>query len=207
MKINTFRTLPPRVGVAFSGGVDSVVMLHVLSALKRDVTLYTYDHRLETSPQELEIARWYASLYEIPLMVGELTVPVTKGESKEAYWSNKRNSWLHSFDMTICTGHNLNDAAEWYLMTSLGCGEGYLLNYSRGNVVRPLLVQSKAAIVQYAKHHNLKYIDDPTNDDVSFNKRNKVRHHLLPTVLEVFPGYINTIRRKIIAKESLVKTL
>lgn len=202
MKLNTFRTLPPQVGVAFSGGVDSVVLLHVLTLLKRDVTLYTYDHKLETSPQELEIARWYANLYELPLIVGELRDPVPKGESKEAYWSTKRNRWLSSFDIPICTGHHLNDAAEWYLMTSLGCGEGYLLNYSRGNIVRPLLIQSKESIVRYANNHNLKYLDDPTNDDVSFNKRNNVRHTLLPQVLEVFPGYLNTIRRKIIAKEA-----
>lgn len=202
MRLNTFRTLPQKVGVAFSGGVDSVVLLHVLTSLKREVTLYNYDHKLENSPQELEIARWYSSLYELPLIVGELRDPVPKGESKEAYWSNKRNRWLHSFDMTICTGHHLNDAAEWYLMTSLGCGEGYLLNYSRGNIVRPLLIQSKESIVKYANHYNLKYTEDTTNSDTSYNKRNKVRHELLPTVLQVFPGYLNTIRKKIIAKES-----
>lgn len=204
--INCFRTLPQKVGIAFSGGVDSAVMLHVARSLNREITLYTFDHKTESSKEEIDFAHSTAAYYNTPLVIGEIKVAnIPCGDSKERYWSAERNTWFNSFDMPICTGHHLDDAAEWYLMTSLQGGNGgYLMNYQVENVIRPLLLSTKNSLMEYAKEHNLTYIIDPTNQDRNFNLRNKVRLELLPKVLEIFPGYMNTIKRKIIVKENIV---
>ena len=204
--INCFRTLPQKVGVAFSGGVDSAVMLHLARSLNRDIVLYTFDHKSEFSKEEIDFAHTTAAYYNIPIVTGEIKVAeIPCGDSKERYWSAERNAWFNSFDTTICTGHHLDDAAEWYLMTSLQGGNGgYLMNYHVKNVIRPLLLSTKNSLTEYAKKHNLTYINDLTNGDRNFNLRNKVRLELLPKVLEIFPGYMNTVKRKIVVKESRV---
>jgi tRNA(Ile)-lysidine synthase len=204
--INCFRTLPQKVGIAFSGGVDSAVMLHLAVSLGREVTLYTFDHKSETSNRELDFAYVTSRRYNLELVTGEIKVAeIPCRDSKERYWSAERNTWLNSFDTTICTGHHLDDAAEWYLMTSLQGGNGgYLMNYQVDNIIRPLLLSTKNSLVEYAEDHWLTYITDPTNADRNFNLRNKVRLELLPKVLEIFPGYMNTVKRKIIVKENTI---
>jgi tRNA(Ile)-lysidine synthase len=104
--------------------------------------------------------------------------------------------------MHVVTGHNLNDAAEWYLMTALIGKGGQYINYSNKNVSRPLLVTSRAIIEAYAKSNNVNYIVDGTNFDINFNKRNLVRAQLLPKVLEFNQGFLNTIKRNIIKREN-----
>jgi len=200
--INTFRTLPKDVGIAFSGGVDSVVLFHVVKSLKRNITLFTYDHLTETSKQELAFAQNFASINNVKLVVERQPQDVPKGDSKERYWSECRNQWFNKQSIPIATGHHLNDAAEWFLMTSLQGGQdGYLLDYQNKNVIRPLIIASKNSILTYATHFKLEYIHDETNNDVNFNLRNKVRHKLLPEVLNTFPGFLKSVRIKIEEKE------
>jgi tRNA(Ile)-lysidine synthase TilS/MesJ len=54
----------------------------------------------------------------------------------------------------------------------------------------------------HSANYTFIYITDPTNSDTTFNKRNRVRAQLLPAVLEVNPGFLNTIKRRIIQRES-----
>lgn len=203
MILDIFKKVPRKVGIAFSGGIDSVALLHALLARNIDVTLYTFDHGTVTSDQELEFANATARQYSLSLETARGTqCPV--GASKEHWWSRQRNEWFQSAGAPIATGHHLQDAAEWYLMTALTGQGGYIMDYKNNNVCRPLLCVSKEHIVQYAESNNLQYISDPTNSDITFNKRNKVRARLLPAVLEVNPGFLNTIKRRIIQRERAV---
>ena len=200
--INTFRTLPKEIFIAFSGGVDSVVLFHLAYKQQRRITLLTFDHQNETSDAEVAMAEYYSREFGVPLMIsmGEKDIP--KRESKENFWAKQRNSWFNSIDGTVCTGHHLNDVAEWYLMTSIADARGgFLTNYENENVIRPLIITPKANIEKYAKHHELNYLTDPTNSDINFNKRNRIRAELLPQVLSFNPGFLNTIRKRILNKE------
>ena len=200
--INTFRTLPKKINIAFSGGVDSAVLFHIALKQQRDITLLTFDHQNDTSDEEVWMAEKYSVAFNVPLIVKKGTKEIPKGESKEKFWAEQRNSWFKSFDTTVCTGHHLNDVAEWYLMTAIADAKGgFLTNYANDNIIRPLIITPKAVIEKYAAQNNVSYISDPTNLDVNFNKRNRVRAELLPQVLRINPGFLNTIRKKILEKE------
>ena len=200
MRLPTLKKLPQKLGIAFSGGVDSSVLLEVARKLNKEITLLTFDHQDKTSSDEISFAREVSLRYNIPLLVGSTTEIYPKGTSKEAFWSRSRNNWFKSLDMPVATGHNLDDASEWYLMTSLTGNGGYYMDYSNENVIRPLLTTTKKDIVDFAKHHQVVHIHDKTNDDIHFNKRNRVRIELMPKVLEINVGFLNTVKRNIIRK-------
>jgi tRNA(Ile)-lysidine synthase len=202
MKINLFRTLPKEVGIAFSGGVDSSVLLDIAISQNKKVTILTYHHQNDQSEKEVCNAIDVSKQYKISLQIATTDTQPKPGESKEAFWSKQRNDWFNSLDMHVVTGHNLNDAAEWYLMTALIGKGGQYINYSNKNVSRPLLVTSRAIIEAYTKSNTVNYIVDETNFDVNFNKRNSVRAELLPKVLEYNPWFLNMIKRNIIKREN-----
>jgi tRNA(Ile)-lysidine synthetase-like protein len=202
MKINTLKTLPKTLGIAFSGGADSSVMLDVAIKLNREVAILTFDHKNTTSEYEIDFAQRTAKKYDVKLIIGEPYIVFESGDSKERFWSECRNAWFKSFDMPVATGHNLNDATEWYLMTALTGNGGHYMEYSNENIIRPLLTTSRSLIEQYVVENNIAHITDITNGDVNFAKRNKVRHELIPYVLGINPGILKTVKKNIIRKQS-----
>lgn len=201
MMLNVFRSLPRRVGIAFSGGVDSVAMLHAAMQRQCEICLYTFDHKTSTSEQEVSFAEHIAREYDLDIKIGTGSSAVPKGDSAERWWSEQRNSWFNAQDDIICTGHHLDDAAEWYLMTAATGNGGFLLDYQNRNVIRPLITTRKDAVRRFVEGR-FEFIEDPTNADINFNLRNRVRHIVLPTMLSINPGLLNTIKRRIIEKEN-----
>ncbi len=197
MKINLFRTVPRECYLAFSGGIDSVVLLDILIRKRIKVTLLTIDHNTEFSKTEIEFCKEVAAQFGLEYKTFKL--PEFDGStSLEAFWSRKRNAVFQSMDKIVLTGHHLSDATEWYLMTSCQ-GNGRIMAYQNNNVIRPLLTISKKKIIEYANFYRLKYLTDPTNADNSFNLRNKVRNNLMTNVLTVFPGLETTVRKLILS--------
>lgn len=199
--INLFRKLPKDIGVAFSGGIDSSVLLDIVLRQNKNVTILTYDHSTEQSEKEVLHAIEIKKQYGLPIHIEASREQPIHGASKEAFWSKQRNEWFNSLDMNVVTGHNLNDAAEWYLMTAVIGKGGQYINHSNKNVSRPLLVTPRYDIEQYANKNKLNCIIDESNTDISFAKRNLVRAELLPKVLEVNPGFLSTIKRNIVKRE------
>lgn len=199
--MQVLRTLPDKVIIAYSGGIDSSVLLHLaLKNKNREVILAVFDHKTETSVQEVEFARQIADKHNLQLLVGYYTNEMLPGDSKERFWSQSRNDWFNTLQYPVATGHNLDDALEWYLMTVMTGNGGYYMDYSNKNIIRPILTSSKQEIIRYAQENQVEHICDPTNDDLDFNKRNKVRHLLVPEVLKINPGIYSTIKRNIIRK-------
>lgn len=199
--INLFRKLPKDIGIAFSGGIDSSVLLDIVLHQNKNVTILTYDHSTEQSEKEVYHAIEVKKQYGLPIHIEASREQPKLGQSKEAFWSKQRNDWFNTLGMQVVTGHNLNDVAEWYLMTAVIGKGGQYINHSNKNVSRPLLVTSRAVIEQYANKNKLNFIVDESNSDETFAKRNLVRAQLLPKVLEVNPGFLNTIKRNIIRRE------
>lgn len=199
--INLFRKLPKDIGIAFSGGIDSSVLLDIALRQNKNVTILTYHHSTEQSSKEVYHSIEIKKQYGIPLIIVAQRELPKPGESREAFWSKQRKEWFNSLDMNVVTGHNLNDAAEWYLMTAVIGKGGQYIDYSNKNVSRPLLVTPRVVIEQYAEKNKLNCIIDESNTDVTFAKRNLVRAELLPKVLEINPGFLNTIKRNIIKRE------
>jgi tRNA(Ile)-lysidine synthase len=94
----------------------------------------------------------------------------------------------------IGMAHNLNDAVETWLFNMFHAGKGYTIPYSRLNIVRPLLITSRAEIEEWAKKNNVPHCEDESNTDLKY-MRNRIRHVILPEVLKVNPGLFTVVKK------------
>jgi tRNA(Ile)-lysidine synthase len=194
MNINVIRTLPYDICIAFSGGIDSVVMAHKAMSQNKNVTLLFFNHGNDLANEEQAFAEEFAKKYSLHIIVGKCKETLVG--SKEKFWRDSRYEFFRSIRSVIATGHNLDDAVEWYLLTCMR-GEGHYMDYRHANVIRPLLLTAKADIVKYADGHKLEWFDDKTNLDPEFTYRNKIRHNILPACLEINPGLYTTVANNV----------
>ena len=187
------------VYLAFSGGVDSVVLLHTLIRRKYNVTLLTIDHGNEFAKQEVEFCKKVAQQYGIEYKL--FNIPeFDKTTSLEAFWSGHRNDIFQSMDKMVVTAHHLDDNIETLLMT-MSTGTPKLINLRNKNIFRPMIQMPKNKIIEYAIKYRLDFIEDPSNLDINYNLRNKVRSRLVPVLKECFPGIGTVVKKLIVAKE------
>lgn len=198
MKLNVFKTLPPNLWIAFSGGVDSVVLAHLALSKGIMVGLAHYHHGNDLADAEYQFVKQFATDHSLLLSVGWCDSAPTG--SKEKFWRDSRYRFFKSLDCTVATGANLDDAVEWYLMTCLR-GRGEFMPYTHANVIRPLLLSRKSEIIKYALDHSLNWYEDASNSDVEFTPRNRVRHEILPQCLQVNPGLYSVVKKKIFDRE------
>ena len=71
------------------------------------------------------------------------------------------------------------------------------MSHSNGNVIRPLITTRKSRIVEYARAHQLEWLEDPSNSDPEFATRNYIRTNLIDPALGVNPGLFNMVARNI----------
>lgn len=192
--------LDRQVYVACSGGVDSMAVVDFLSKNHR-VNLMFFDHKTETSAAALEFLtdHFYDSIEtnSIRLHVGHIERDKERSESWEEFWRNERYRWFHSFNFPIITCHHLDDCAETWIFNSLN-GEGRIIPYSNGNVIRPFRLNRKAEFTNWCRNKNVPWIEDTSNDDVSY-MRNFIRHEIIPKALVVNPGLHKVVRKKVLA--------
>jgi tRNA(Ile)-lysidine synthase TilS/MesJ len=74
------------------------------------------------------------------------------------------------------------------------------MEYSHANVIRPWLATRKSQLIEYAQTHQIAWLEDPSNQDVEFAARNRIRHDILPAALKINPGLHNMVRKRIIEK-------
>jgi tRNA(Ile)-lysidine synthase len=197
-KWNYSQSVPDKLYVACSGGVDSVATAAILSEW-RDVTLLHFSHTDHAHVQELETVEKLANQLGVKLFTELQTQDQTEG-NQEAQWRAARYAWFHSLDMPVATGHTLDDAVEWYLMTCLR-GRGEFMLVKNRNVFRPFLLTDKSKLVEYAVKRGLTWWDDPTNHDPTFGLRTQVRNCLVPVAEKCEPGLKNMVKRRIVAKK------
>jgi tRNA(Ile)-lysidine synthase len=200
MKIGFVDKPPKDVYLAFSGGIDSVVLLHILLKRKYNVTLLTVDHNNYFAKREVEYCKGAAAFYDLDYVIENIP-EYDRSTSLEGFWSKHRNDIFQSKDKIVLTGHHLNDAVEWYLMSTFQ-GTPKLMNIRNKNISRPLLGCHKTDIEAYATKHELGYLVDKTNFDINFNLRNKVRLDLVDRIKKYFPGIEKTVRKMLLDKQS-----
>lgn len=170
---------PNRYVVAVSGGVDSVVLLNVLS-MHADVELIVahYDHGIRgNSAEDAEFVRGLAMSYGLPFELGNGALGPN---ASEALARAKRYEFLEKVSKkhdasAIITAHHQDDVLETALINVLrGTGRKGLSSLQSGGVVRPLLNKTKKELLDYAHDNKLKWREDPTNQDTRYT-RNKLR--------------------------------
>jgi tRNA(Ile)-lysidine synthase len=196
--MQVLRTLPADSAVAVSGGVDSLVTLHWISQ-RRPVRAVHYIHDSEYAAQEYEFVQKFCKEISVELTVQTQLPSSRSGQSQEEYWRQGRYSFFKQLPFAVCTGHTLDDAVEWYLFTSFS-GQGHYMDYQHANVIRPFLTTKKMNLLAYADKYALKWLEDPSNRQVDFAVRNRIRHDILPQVLRVNPGLYNMVKRRIVER-------
>ena len=199
-----------RIWIAFSGGMDSHVLLHAFADLKvrlNDVELQAVhiDHGLnEKSESWSQQCQQVCESYDIPVKIVRVDARHDKGESPEAAARHARydafKELLKEGDCVV-TAHHQDDQAETLLL-QLARGGGpaglasmpVLGRFHSAWLARPLLNFTREQLSDYAQGENLQWIDDPSNFDINFD-RNFVRHTVMPALKQRWPQIVKTISR------------
>ena len=182
--------------VAVSGGVDSMVLLHVLSRLQEklrvNIEALSVNHRsVPHSAKALEFCREQCQRWGIPFEGIEISQEVSA--NREHQWRKLRREAfgqvLSAHDL-LYQGHHLDDSLEWSLLGQLKSSSRDIPGIAiiSGHIRRPFLCVSRAQILRYAREEGIDYMEDPTNSNLDF-ERNFLRHSTTPW-RERFPKYL-----------------
>ena len=190
-----------RVAVGLSGGVDSVVLLHLLSKNTAVTAIHVHHGLSPNADAWAAFCRRLCKRLGVPLQIQKVKV-VKRGEGLEAAARRARyEAFAKSKADCIALAHNLDDQAETVLMNLLrGAGvrgaRGMLAQSSFGKktLLRPLLGMPRAAILAYAREHGLQWIEDETNADESLI-RNFIRRRVGPLLDVKYPRWREALAR------------
>jgi tRNA(Ile)-lysidine synthase len=197
--------------IAYSGGVDSQVLLVALAKLKQQgylsnaIKVCHVNHGLSPHADEWQtFAQQQCDHFSLPLISHQLNLKKQVQQSLEAIARDARYKCLvqsSTEPAIIVTGHHLNDQAETFLLAlKRGAGLKGLAAMSASvplaqhTLTRPLLSISRADIVDYANQQKLNWIEDESNQDQNFD-RNFLRHTVLPALETRWPSINKTIAR------------
>jgi len=194
--------------IAFSGGLDSTVLLHLLAKLAKTESLPPFcaihvHHGLQVVADAWpDHCRSVCDALQVPLQVSR--VQVQPGDSLERAARDARyGAFLEvtGANEVLLTGQHRDDQAETLLFRLLrGAGVRGLSGMPRqrrlgqGYLVRPLLDATRADLEAYAAKHQLSWIEDPSNQDRHFS-RNYLRHQVLPLLTARWPQAIASMAR------------
>ena len=195
--------------VAFSGGLDSAVLLHALCAQSSSGVTPTLlaihiNHQLHPAADDWQRqAEVFCAQLDVPLEVRTVTV-CQAGAGLEAAAREARYAALGSIVAAgdvMFFAHHQDDQVETVLLRWLrGAGLRGLQGMpaqrtlGRGQLARPLLEMPRSALAAYAAAHTLSWVDDPSNTDTSLD-RNYLRHTVLPAMAQRWPGYRGSVVR------------
>lgn len=190
-----------RIWVALSGGIDSQVLLHALAHQRAgsgyDIVALHVDHGLQSdSKQWATLCREWCAQLGVPCVVETVAVASASADGPEAAARRARYRALRQHlgsDDVLLTAHHQDDQAETVLL-QLFRGSGVhglkgmapASRFGAGRLLRPLLDFSRADLLAYARAHNVRWVDDPSNHDRRY-RRNWLRHDILPVLQQHWP--------------------
>ena len=202
-------TSAPRLLVAYSGGLDSHTLLHLLAALREDQPLVVravhVNHGLQPEAEAWSThCQTVCEALAVPLQVVCADARPAPGESPEAAARRVRYAAcarLLQAGEELITAHTADDQAETLLLRLLrGSGTagsvGIHARRALGEhqVIRPLLGFTRAALRAYAERARLQWIEDPSNRELRYD-RNFVREQVLPVLQQRWPAAAVTLAR------------
>jgi tRNA(Ile)-lysidine synthase len=193
--------------LAFSGGIDSVVLAHLLiqNGYKPALAHVNYGLRGMESDGDEQFCKNFATAHALQLHV--IKAPIRTNDVKSSVQTAAREfryKWFdelcaqHSY-RTVCTAHHLDDSIETFLINlSRGTGIRGLTGIPRsaGFVLRPLLQWTREDIHSYALDNQLEWREDSSNATDEY-LRNRIRNHLVPEFTLIRPDIRNSFSKTI----------
>jgi len=192
--------------VAYSGGVDSHVLLYCCKQLNLPVRAVHVHHGLQTVADDWVIhCQQTCKNLQIPLEIIYVDAQQKRGQSPEEAARGARYQALQkklTGNDCLLTAQHLDDQAETLLLqlfrTASTAGLSAMpLSRQLGDYVhlRPLLSFARKEIEEFAENNNLNWVEDPTNSDVSLD-RNFIRKNIIPILKDRWPeitGQLSTV--------------
>jgi tRNA(Ile)-lysidine synthase len=187
--------------VGLSGGLDSMALLHALASLpearERGVRAVHVHHGLHADAEDwLRHCEHACAALQVPLRGMRVDVTRDGGEGVEAAARHARHAAFASelrHGEVLVLAHHRDDQAETFLLRALrGSGVdglGAIRSWRRfgdGWLWRPLLGHSRAQLLAYAQANGLRWIEDPSNSDTTYD-RNYLRQHVMPLLRHRWP--------------------
>ncbi len=196
-----------RLLLATSGGIDSMVLAHLLHQLNYDIALCHCNFQLRglESFGDQNFVQEYATANQIPLFLTQFDTEAFANDYKlstQIAARELRYNWFYELLETegydyIVTAHHADDNIETFLINlSRGTGLEGLVGIPAKNdkIIRPLLVFSREEIQEYAKQNNIQWREDSSNASDKY-LRNKIRHHLIPLLKELNPKFLESFQK------------
>ncbi|MEG9500220.1 tRNA lysidine(34) synthetase TilS [Mannheimia indoligenes] len=189
--------------IGLSGGVDSVVLLHLFAHTNFNIRAIYIHHGLSPNANSwAEFCEQYCKRLNIPFILQKVTVDSTNGVENGAREARYQAIQQHlKSNEILATAHHLDDQAETFLL-ALKRGSGikglsamqavtFLQNFT---VFRPLLTFSKVELLAYAKAHQLQWIEDESNANNRYD-RNFLRNKILPLLNQRWQQFSEMVAR------------
>ena len=212
MKINTLWNKEDKIAIALSGGVDSIVLFHLLVTEYKDsykeLVVFHINHGLrEESYEEAEFVEKFVKDFDVKFYKEELNMSDIERDSHTSEEMLARELRYQAFNKMaklegvtkLLTAHHKNDQVENILMRLL---TGRSIDHSLAiceeiemvglTIYRPLLNSLKAELEEYVKEKNLHYYVDATNFDTDYT-RNNIRHNIVPLLNDINSGSFDNL--------------
>ncbi|XRE42872.1 tRNA(Ile)-lysidine synthetase [Tenacibaculum discolor] len=195
--------------VAISGGVDSVVLTHLLHQLHFNISLAHCNFNLRGTESDLDevFVKELGESLNIQTFTTHFNTnkyAVKNKLSTQLAARELRYNWFNSLSQEnifdyILTAHHADDNLETFIINlSRSTGlEGLTgIPSINGNIIRPLLPFSREEILTFAENNNIKWREDKSNAEIKY-LRNKIRHQITPILKELNPNILNNFNKTI----------
>ena len=195
--------------VCCSGGVDSIVLFHLMLSLHKNFVVAHCNFKLrdKESDNDEEFVKNICKQNSIKFYSKSFETKKIKEESNNSIQMIARDLRYGFFDEIstrleikhILTAHHLNDSLESFLINiSRGSGLDGLTGIPElnGKIKRPLIEFEKKDILEYAVNNNLRWREDSSNKSNSY-LRNKIRNEIIPQFDELKGNFLKNFKKTI----------
>jgi len=198
-----------KILIAVSGGLDSMVLLHLIAQLNLEfaVAHCNFQLRKDESDEDEDFVKSYCKENSIQGFFQKFNTNQFSEDEKvsiQVAARKLRYEWFYELLATenydfVLTAHHLDDQLETFLINfSRGTGLDGLSGIPSQNdkIIRPLLIFSRDEITTFANENKLKWREDSSNASDTY-LRNKIRHHVVPILKELNPSFLNSFENTI----------